>query len=259
MKPLCGLLTLFLFCVPFAEAKLFQNSYVSFDIPDTWECKAFGTDWICHSKFQEKRVEALITSTAKIAGPNDTLEQYRAYLQESKTWANIKKEQITSEKVTPAKQIFINKFPWVDSIHKNSEVKSYISRYAGTVCCKDSSSQLGILIVLSAHQDHYTKYSKSFLDTVKSLRVLDIEKAIPKVRASQLAGSGEGMSSYLSGLFEDEGSAGFEGGSGGGKVLGMDLGQWSVLILILLAGLTYFLIKGKGKRGRRRRRRRHHR
>ena len=238
-----------------AQAKVFQNSYVSFDIAETWECKALGTDWVCHSKFQEKKVEALITTTAKIVGPGDTLDQYLAYLQQPKTWSNAKKEEITSIKMTQAKRVFINKFPWIDGIHKNSEVKSYISRYAATVCCKDSSAQLGILLVLSAHQDHYTKYSGSFVKTINSLRVLDIEKAIPKIRAAQAQG-GEGMSNYLEGLF-DEGGSSAEADSPG--FLGLKPVEWGVAGGIPLAGaLSYFFLKRrkKGRRSRRRSRRR---
>ncbi len=231
-----------------AQAKLFQNTYVSFEIPANWECKAFGTDWVCHSKLQEKRIEALITSTAKIAGPNDTRAQYLDYLKQPKTWSNRKREQITSKKITDAKDVFINKFPWVDGIHKNSEIKSYISRYVGTVCCDNSSSKLGILVVLSAHEKHYTTYSKEFIKTVKSLRVMDIEKAISKVRAAQATGSGADMASYLEGIF-DESEADLEAGDGG-KLLGLDMTQWGSLGLVALTGLVYFIIK-KRKRKRR--------
>ena len=241
------LLNFFFFFSP-VQAKLFQNTYISFDIPETWECKAFGTDWVCHSKFQEKKVEALITSTAKIAGPNDTLNGYLAYLQQPKTWSNINKEQITSKKMAPAKKVFINKFPWVDSIHKNSEVKSYISRYAGTVCCKNSSSKLGILVVLSAHQDHYTKYSGAFVKTINSLRVLDIEKAIPAIRAAQAMASGEGMSSYLEGLFEDDSQADLEGASSHNKILGLKPIELALLALVFLVLLAYWIIKKRKSR-----------
>ena len=254
MKQIFFLFISFLFCFP-VQAKLFQNSYVSFEIPETWECKAFGTDWVCHSKFQQKKVEALITSTAKIAGPNDTREQYLAYLQQTKTWSNIKKEEITSKKIGEAKQVFINKFPWVDSIHKNSEVKSYISRYAGTVCCKDSSSQLGILVVLSAHEQHYTKYSGDFVKTINSLRVMDIEKAIFKVRAAQAGGAGAGMSDYLEGLFEEDSAADREGA--GSEILGLKPAEFGALAAAVLAVLAYlFIRKRRGLKRRRKRKRR---
>ena len=248
-------LILFCFFSIQAQAKLFKNSYVSFELPeDTWECKAFGTDWVCHSKLRGNNVEALITSTAKIAGPSDTIDDYHSYLQQPKSWSNIRKEQITSEKIGETKKAFINKFLWVDSIHKNSEIKSYISRYVATVCCDNTSSKLGILVVLSAHQDHYTKYSAGFVKTVNSLRVMDIEAAIAKVRASQAAGSGAGMSSYMDSLFADESEADL-GGSGQGEIFGLSPMEFGGLALAALTGLAYFFIKKrKGKKSGRRRR-----
>lgn len=251
---------LLFFCVfsIHAQAKLFQNTYISFEIPEEWECKSFGTDWVCHSKLKGKNVEALITSTAKIAGPNDTLDAYKSYLERPKSWFNLKKEQIVSEAWKAPKKAFINKFPWIDSIHKNSEIKSYISRYVVTVCCQNTSSKLGILVVLSAHQNHYTKYSADFIKTVNSLRVMDIEKAISEVRAAQAAGAGSGMSSYMDSLFADDSEADLEG-SQAGKILGMSPLQLGTLALLALGGLAYFMIKrkkGKRMRGRRRRFRR---
>ena len=240
---------------PLVQAKLFQNSYISFEIPQDWECKAFGTDWVCHSQFQEKKVEAIITSTAKIAGPSDTRAAYLKYLQRPKLWANQKGEEIRSEKVTMASEVFINKFPWVDVIHKNSEVKSYISRYVGTVCCPDSSSQLGILVVLSAHQDHYTKYSGSFVQTVNSLKVLDVEKAIPKVRSAQTNMAPTEMSKYMDGLF-DEGGDSSKGDNTGSGPLGLDPVEWGVAGGGLLSTLAYFLFKRRKKRALKRRSRR---
>lgn len=237
------------------QAKTFKNSYVSFEIPDNWKCKPFGTNWICHDELQEKKAEALISSTAKIAGPLDTRAQYLDYLKQEKTWLTNKQETVTSEKVTEAKEVFLNKYPWVDSIHKNSEVKSYISRYAGTVCCKGSSSQLGILIVLSAHEDHFTKYSPIFLKAVNSLKVLDIEKAIIKVRANEAMNRSDNMGDYIEGLVAGEESLMDEEGSG---FLGLKPANLALLIIGLIALSLFFLIrkkrKGKGKKRRRRKR-----
>ena len=246
-----------LFFLP-VQAKIFKNSYVQFEVPDTWKCTPFGTNWVCHDNFQPTEVEALITSTAKIASSLDTREQYLNYLKQEKTWFTNKKEQITSKKLTEAKEVFIHKYPWVDGIHKNSEVKSYISRYVGTVCCKDSSSQLGILIVLSAHEDHYKKYSAIFIKTINSLKVLDIEKAIPKVRASEAMNGAGDMTDYVEGLFDNSHEPPMdEEGFFGLKLSPTNLG---LLALGLLALLVLFLKrkrkKGKQKRTQKRKRKR---
>ena len=241
---------IFLFFYHPLQAKTFKNSYVSFEIPETWKCKPFGTNWVCHDKLQEKKVEALITSTAKIAGSLDTREQYLNYLKQEKTWYTNKKEQITSKKLTPAQEVFINKYPWVDSVHKNSEVKSYISRYVGTVCCEDSSSKLGILIVLSAHEDHYTKYSPIFIKAINSLKVLDIEEAIVKVRAHEAMNRSDGMDNYINSLINDE-----EPPIDEESFLGLNLSpaNLALLVLGLIALTALFLLRKKRKRSRRKR------
>ncbi|MCY4321589.1 MAG: hypothetical protein OXC37_04205 [Bdellovibrionaceae bacterium] len=239
---------IFLFCQPLS-AQIFKNSYVSFELPDSWKCAPFGTNWVCHDSLQEKSVEALITSTAKIAGSLDTREQYLDYLKQEKMWLTKQKEQITSQKLQEAKEVFINKYPWVDGTHKNSEVKSYISRYVGTVCCQDSSSQLGILIVLSAHEDHYKKYSPIFIKAINSLKVLDIEKAIVKVRAEEARSNADNMSDYIGQITDGE-----EELMDGDTSLGLNLSplNLSLMALALLALYFAFLLRKKRKQARRR-------
>ena len=254
-KPLLSLFLfsfLLLFCQPLF-AQTFKNDYVSFEIPDTWKCKPFGTNWVCHDELQESKVEALITSTAKIAGSLDTREQYLNYLKQEKNWRTNEQEPVTSQKLTEAKEVFINKYPWVDGIHKNSEVKSYISRYVGTVCCEDSSSKLGILIVLSAHEDHYTKYSPLFIKAVNSLKLQDIEKAAIKVRANEALNQSNNMANYMEGLFSEEEPLRDEEG-----FLGLNLSptNMAVLILALLALSALFLLRKKKRKRKRRSRRR---
>lgn len=196
-------------------------------------------------------MEALITSTAKIAGSLDTREQYLNYLKREKTWYTNKKEQISSKKLTEAKEVFLNKYPWVDGVHKNSEVKSYISRYVGTVCCKDSSSQLGILIVLSAHEDHYTKYSPIFIKAINSLRVLDIEKAVVKVRTHEAMNRSDDMTDYIGEILGEEKPLIDED-----SFLGLNLSPTSLALLIMgLIALSFLLLLRKKRKGKKKRKR----
>lgn len=241
---------LFLLCFYYVfpvQAKLFQNSYVGFEIPESWECRAFGTDWVCLKKNKTRNVQGLITVTAKISGPNDTLNQYSEFLKHPKTWFNSKKTKIISEKLDEPRSVFINKFPWVNGIHKNSEIKSYISRYVVTVCCENTSSKLGILVVLSAHENHYTKFSADFLKSVNSLRVMDIEKAIAKVRASQAANSNSpGAMAYIDSLL-DESQLGANAGDDTGlfglpKAMAQGL---LILLALILAFVIYKLMRRK--------------
>ncbi|MBC6414861.1 MAG: LPXTG cell wall anchor domain-containing protein [Bdellovibrionales bacterium] len=177
---------------------------MSFEIPENWKCKSFEQNWVCHDKNQEQKLEALITVTAKIAGSFDTRDNYLKHLNNEKTWISRSQEEITSKKLGgDPKYIHPNKFPWVEGTHLSSEIKSYISRYVGTVCCPESSSQLGILVVLSAHETLWTKYVATFIKAINSLRVLNIEEAISKIRASDSMKSGDSMGSYIDDLLTE--------------------------------------------------------
>ena len=176
-----------------------------------------------------------------------------AYLQEEKTWATQTGEQVTSKKMGDAKYIYPNKYPWVEATHINSEVESYISRYAGTVCCENSSSQLGMLVVLSAHQDMWSKYADAFLRAVNSLKVLDIEDAISKVRVAESKNATSGMGGYIEGLLQEDG---VEGTEDSGSLLDDPLSLMALGLGLLALIAFYILKKKKSKKKRKRLKRR---
>ena len=68
-----------------AQAKLFSNSYVSFQLPPNWDCKVAGTEWVCRSSNAEQARQAIIVLTAKEIGPNDNFAYYNQYLKTPKT------------------------------------------------------------------------------------------------------------------------------------------------------------------------------
>ena len=245
----------FLLTPSISQSKLFKCSYVSFEIPETWDCKAFEQHWVCHDKYQEKKVEAFITLTAKIAGEFDKTDNYLAYLKEEKTWVAQTGEEITSKKMgSEAKYIYPNKFPWVEATHLNSEQPSYISRYVGTVCCEDSSSQLGMILVLNAHEDLWSKYADIFLKAINSLKLLDIEDAISKVRAGESAKATSQMGAYIDGLLQGDSDM-----KGLNKSSGSFLDDSFNLLLLglaLLALITFYIIKKRKSKKKRRLKRR---
>ena len=255
MKVLLKIFLIFGLFISF-KVQAFQSDYVSFNLPETWDCKQFGTSYVCHDKLQQKKVEALITVTAKIAGSFDTHENYLKYLQTEKVWTTESGETITSKPLSTAKYIYPSKYMWVDSIHKDSEVKSYISRYAGTVCCEDSSSKLGILLVLSAHEEHWKKYARLFLEAINSVKVLDVEKAVSKVRAEEAAQSQAGMDGYLEGLLEEEDQSAFGDQEGGGEGILSDPVNLMIFGLVGFGALAYLFLKSRKKGSSSRRRRR---
>ncbi len=157
---------LFLFFASAAQAKLFSNSYVSFELPPNWDCNREGTEWLCVSVFEKsQQKEAIIVLTAKEVGPTDSLDQYTARLKEPRLLP-VKSGTPTPSKVLHVQQRTINNHNWIDGLHMGSEVSTYYTRYLATV--KD---RIAILVTFSAHRSNFSKYSADFIRAIDSLRV----------------------------------------------------------------------------------------
>lgn len=156
-------MTLFSIC---AHATLFQNAYISFELPPNWKCNLDGTEWVCVSQYAKQAKEAIIILTAKELGPTDSLGAYTTHLNAPRSLLD-KSGKMAPSKVLHVKERLIGSHPWVDGMHLGSEIASYYTRYLATV--KD---RLAILVTFSAHKEHYTKYSNDFLKGIESLRVI---------------------------------------------------------------------------------------
>ena len=242
-----------------APAKTFQSSYLSFEIPESWKCKSFDTDWVCHSTLSKKQKEAMIILTAKEAGTLDTFAQYNTFLKSPRN--NVTKSgKPYKSKIVHVNTVSINGQPWVDGFHKGSEIPTYYTRYLVTTCCPKNPQKLAILITYSAHEKHYPKYAQQFLKSIKSLRVSkeNIQKAIGKMnrlgRGEAVGNVGNYMLDVLGGEFPDEDP--FQEESG---FLGLPSHlKTPVLIAVLilvLGGAGYVFLRRK-KSGKRRKKRR---
>ena len=151
--------------IPSAQAKLFQNSYVQFELPDRWECQLEGTEYVCSPLQKDQAKEVIFVLTAKEVGPSDTLEAYEAHLKSPKTIPSTSGKPATSTIKNMDRRQY-NGHPWVDSMHLGSEISAYYTRYLAT-----TKDRLAILVTFSAHQLHFTKYSADILKAVQSLQV----------------------------------------------------------------------------------------
>ncbi|WP_413293069.1 LPXTG cell wall anchor domain-containing protein [Bdellovibrio sp. HCB185ZH] len=150
-----------------ANAKVFRNAYISFELPDTWKCNLEQTEWVCRSEQTKESKEAIIILTAKEVGPTDSYPLYQAHL-DSPISVTFKGGGGTVSKVVyKSKQENINDQMWVDSLHMNSEVPNYFTRYVATI-----KNKIAILVTFSAHKQYYTKYSQDFFKAIQSLRVI---------------------------------------------------------------------------------------
>ena len=157
---------LFVFIGSFVEAKVFSNPYISFQIPDDWNCLSEKTEWVCRNKKQKHSKEAVIMLTSKQANlAKDNLATYTKHLQQPQLIYSRDKKVLTS-KVIHVKPTRINGQQWIDGWHLNSEVPNYYTRYLAT-----ARNGLGILVTFSAHKSKYTQYNRTFFSAIHSLRI----------------------------------------------------------------------------------------
>ncbi len=148
-----------------AQAKIFQNKFISVDLPIGWECTLEGTEYICQSTIEERKKEAIFVFAAKMRAKSDSLEYYKAYLKKRKSLKLPTGERVVSEPKY-VKLSKINSQDWVDALHLSSEIPGYYTRYLATV--KDD---LGVAFTASIAQPYYSKYQKLLEKVVLSLKV----------------------------------------------------------------------------------------
>ena len=169
-----------------AQAKVFRNAYVAFELPDTWNCVLEHTEWVCRSSSDKESKEAIIILTAKEVGPTDTFEGYMSHLNTAQQVAYKGAGTGMSRIIYAPKKVQINDQPWIDGLHLASEVPNYYTRYLATI--KD---KIAVLVTFSAHKDHYTKYSQDFFKAVMSLRVIATKNLLNNPAMGPLHNSGE--------------------------------------------------------------------
>lgn len=240
--------SLFIFiCSAPLQARTFKNAYISFEMLDTWKCKLEQTEFVCRAEDPQESKEAVIILTAKEKGPTDSFPIYTDHLIKPITAPSKNSGTMTSTVTIVPREVMINDQKWIDSLHINSEVQNYYTRYLATI--KD---QIAILVTFTAHNSKYQKHSGHFADTVKSLRVI-------ATRDLTAGGSGtiRGANETLGGtigqampkdlLDSEDGIAGNEGKNKGlfsnPKVLGLLI---LVLALIAYVGIRIYQKKKKG-------------
>lgn len=234
---------------PTAEAKVFRNAYVSFELPEKWDCVLEQTEWVCRTnKSGTDNREAVIILTAKEIGPSDSLPFYMQHLKTPRTIASRIGQPMQST-VYKVEQRNIANHPWVDGMHLASEVPSYYTRYLAT-----TKDKIAILVTFSAHRLHYTKYSSDFFRAIESLRVVASKSLL---NGQGTGGAGFGPGSEVLGVgAQGVGLADMqelpEEGSNSGGFGDMATSILGLAVLIGAVGAYLLLKKGKKKRTPRR-------
>lgn len=156
----------FIFIILFFNLGLFakQTSYLSFDEPPGWTCQLSQGIYLCESPNEKERQNSLIMIFGAPVTDFDSLANYEAYLNKTKTILDDVGQPIQS-KVTFVRQREINGFSWVDSLQKNSELSGFWTRYVATV-----QKPLAILVTYVVSDEKYVELTPSFEKMVSSLK-----------------------------------------------------------------------------------------
>ncbi len=148
-----------------AEAKVFQNSYVSFEVPDKWNCVQEGVAWTCTPSGAIESREAVIVLAAKVAGPEDNLVNFHTYLGQPKKLATKVGTPMPSSVMYSQERVLAGT-KWIQAQHLGSEIQEFYTLYLATV--KES---LAILVSFSAEKSKYKDYNPIFDNAMKTLKI----------------------------------------------------------------------------------------
>lgn len=217
-------------------SRTFKNAYISFEMLDTWKCNLEQTEWVCRAEDPQEAKEAVIILTAKEKGPTDTFPLYESHMNNPISTPSRTGAMLTSTVVYKAMQNKVNDQVWLDSLHTNSEVQNYHTRYLATI--KD---QIAILITFSAHNRFYAKHSTNFNNTIKSLRVIASKDLLTRPDLGPLRGANETLGTGIGQAMPADLLAGDDGGGNSKKgifknkaVLGLGILVCAAILYIIL-------------------------
>ena len=134
MKKIIFLLMFFISSSVFA--KRFANQYCEFELPMGWACSLEGSEWVCQAdgedeETKKRKREAIIILAAKVRGPQDSMDEYKKYLEQAKSY-NLPGGRVQTSDPKYVKLVNINDQQWIDSLHLASEVPGFYTRYLAT-------------------------------------------------------------------------------------------------------------------------------
>lgn len=226
-------------------AKTFTSQYCEFELPLGWKCALEGTEWVCQSENEDRQKEAIIILAAKIRGDRDSLDEYQAYLKETKTFVLPGGRTQVSEPKNVDTLTTNEGHTWVDALHLASEVPGFYTRYLATV-----KEDLGVAVTFSVAQDHYDEYQPIFDKIIESLKVFRKSSSAGNFQLAE-RDDGVDVGSLEDGSFIPDAGQKYDIGNqqeGKGGGLGNDTGT-SFILFIILAGGAFAVYKLRKKKG----------
>jgi hypothetical protein len=224
-----------------AFAAKFANQFVQFELPPGWQCQLEGAEWVCQSTDDAKKRDAMIVLAAKLKGDQDSLDQYLAYLKMAKSFTSAQGKPVKSEPKS-AQMVVINNQTWVDSLHLESEMPGFFTRYLATI-----KNDIGVLVTYSVNRNKYQQYLADFDALVKTLVVFrkpGVGLNAKPANADLFAGTSLPTSVEPGSVFQPVPGA---GDAPAPKSRKKDDG--TLLIIVAAAAVAGFLILRKKRRG----------
>lgn len=123
-------------------------------------------------KTEKKRQHAIIILAAKDISDrsklahDDSIEGFESVLK-NPNHGSFAARNPGKGKVVYIKRSQINGDNWVDSVHENSEVEDFLTRYLAT-----TKNDLAILVSLSMRSSMLSKYENDFMEVIKSIKTV---------------------------------------------------------------------------------------
>jgi hypothetical protein len=169
---LFGFSTQLLFIGISANAATFETSFLKIQIPTGWACELQNGQYLCQDQKYKKQNYALLLISAKQAASEDNLVSYQEYLSKPIERVTQDFKSLKSKVIKSGKSIR-NGIEWVESLHKDSEAKGYMTRYFAT-----THRGLAILISLSVHEKYTDIFNRLFANTWDTLEIKKYDPAL---------------------------------------------------------------------------------
>ncbi|HXP70765.1 MAG TPA: hypothetical protein VOA88_15895 [Candidatus Dormibacteraeota bacterium] len=153
-----------LICVSPTPAEIFQSQFLRFQLPDGWHCHLEDDVFVCYPPLPKgHKAPTIIILAAKIAGDDDTLPGYMAYLRKNRSVTGAS-SLVEGPKIADD----IGKVKWVEATHFESEIPEFYTTYLATTW-----NGLSILVTFSGHKSVFPRFRDLILSCINSMEVKD--------------------------------------------------------------------------------------
>lgn len=149
-----------------ARTAAFENTYMTFDLPDGWTCQLEETEHICNDTAVSGPAPSIIIMAAKFKGEDDRLDRYEDHLSTPRPVMDRNGLPTgRSSRVIEVRTQDISGQSWVRARHFESELPEFYTDYLATV-----GERVAILVTFSAHRSVFQNALERFWPSMATIR-----------------------------------------------------------------------------------------